>query len=103
MKWTFHKSRKSHRKTHHKASRYKKTYRSFIYISLMTWCIAVSFFIYGYFLVDVAQIPSYTLNEIYKIGLEAGLTIGLLNGILPVGGLVGALLSSFIIVRFSRR
>jgi hypothetical protein len=69
----------------------------------MTWCIAVSFFIYGYFLVDVAQIPSYTLNEIYKIGLEAGLTIGLLNGILPVGGLVGALLSSFIIVRFSRR
>lgn len=80
-----------------------QTYRSRRSIAAMAWTIAMSLFHFGYFVLYITQIPIATLKEIYSIELEDGLTDGLLNGCIPIGGLVGALGSTFFISRYSRR
>jgi MFS family permease len=69
----------------------------------MTWILAASLFNYGYFLVYITQVPTITLQEIYHINLDEGVTESLLNGIMPAGGLLGAIFGLFFIRLFSRR
>jgi hypothetical protein len=69
----------------------------------MAWNIAISLFHFGYYLIYITQIPTDTLKEIYSIDLENGLTEGILNGCVPLGGLFGALGSSFFLEKYSRR
>jgi hypothetical protein len=79
------------------------TYKSKLAIALMAWTLAMSLFHFGYYLIYLTQIPTSTLKAIFNIHLEDGLTEGILNGLVPVGGLFGALGSSFFIAKFSRR
>lgn len=72
-------------------------------IFLMAWTISMSMYHFGYFLLYFNQIPIETLKEIYHIPLGDAISEGIINGCIPIGGLVGALSSSFFISRFSRR
>lgn len=69
----------------------------------MAWNLAVSLFNYGYLLVCVAQIKTATLIDLYQINLGHGLAAGFLSGSFPIGGFFGAILSTMIVNRFSRR
>jgi hypothetical protein len=73
------------------------------YVFFMAWTNAMSLFHYGYTVIYLTQIPTETIKEIYNINLENAATEGLLNGFAPIGGLFGAIASSFLIPRFSRR
>lgn len=79
------------------------TYQSKLRISLIVWNIALSSFYFGYSIVYLGQINTNTLKDVFSIDLSNGTTEGLLNGCIPIGGLFGALSSSFFISRFSRR
>lgn len=82
---------------------HKETFRSKFSISLMVFNIALSSFYFGYIIVYLGQIPIKTLKEIFTIDLDDGTASGVLNGCIPVGALVGALSSSILISKFSRR
>jgi len=65
--------------------------------------IALGSFYFGYSLAYLATIPIETTIKIFNIDLQPSVASGLLNGCIPVGGLLGAMGSSIIISRFSRR
>ncbi len=69
----------------------------------MTWNIALGFFYYGYCLVYLGAIPIVTILATFQTDVAPGIAQGLLNGCIPVGAFLGALSSSLIISRFSRR
>lgn len=79
------------------------TYQSKLKISLIVWNIALSSFYFGYCIVYAGQIKTATLQKIYSISLDVGPTEGILNGCIPIGALFGALSSSILIPKFSRR
>lgn len=54
-------------------------------------------------MVSLNFIPIATLKDIYSIDLDDSVTQGILNACVPVGALFGALSSSFIIAKLSRR
>jgi nitrate reductase gamma subunit len=85
-------------------------HRSTIHISLLVWNTAISFFHYGYYLVylgfnlfHLGAIPIQTILNAYVVDANKEVAQGILNGCIPVGALIGAAGSSFIIRRFSRR
>jgi hypothetical protein len=72
-------------------------------ISIIVLNIALSSFYFGYTIVALGQVPTKTLQEIFDITLSKGTTEGIINGCIPIGALIGALSSSLLISRFSRR
>lgn len=81
----------------------KETFRSKFSISLMVFNIALSSFYFGYIIVYLGQIPIKTIKSLFEIDLDEGTASGILNGCIPVGALFGALSSSILIPKFSRR
>jgi hypothetical protein len=81
----------------------KVTYKSRSQITLIVFNITLSSFYFGYCLVYLGSTPTETYKDIYHITIEDSTTEGLLNGCIPVGALFGALGSSLLISRFSRR
>jgi len=81
----------------------KKTYKSMIKICLIIWNIALSSFYFGYCIVYLGSIEIQTIKQIFGITVGDSVAQGLLNGCIPIGALVGALSSSLLISRFSRR
>lgn len=79
------------------------TYKSKLMITAMTWNITISSFYFGYCMVYLGTINISTLKTIYDISLSNDVASGLLNGCIPIGGLLGAISTSFLIARLSRR
>ena len=65
--------------------------------------ICLSSFYFGYCIVYLGQIDIEVLQKIFNIDLSSGTAAGILNGCIPIGALLGALSSSVLIARFSRR
>jgi hypothetical protein len=65
--------------------------------------ICLSSFYFGYSVVYLGQIDSDALVKIFDIPLTASTASGILNGCIPIGALLGALSSSILIAKFSRR
>ena len=80
-----------------------QTYKSKKYIFLIVVTFALSTVYQGYCLTCIGSIPLDTIVKIYNISVTPSVASGILNGIMPLGALFGALLSSFLISRFSRR
>lgn len=72
-------------------------------ISAIALNISLSFFYFGYVIVYLGSIDVAVLKRIYSIDLSESTASGILNGVIPIGALFGALSSSFFIARFSRR
>ncbi len=70
---------------------------------LITWNISLSSFYFGYSVVYLASIPFPTIASLYDIRINMGVAQGVLNGCIPLGGMIGALLSSKAIAIFSRK
>lgn len=81
----------------------KQTYKSQLKISLIVLNIALSSFYFGYAIVYFGQLNINTIREIFNVDLEETTAKGVLNGCTPVGALIGALASSFLIKKLSRR
>lgn len=79
------------------------TYQSKLKISLMVLNICLSSFYFGYCVVYLGQIDPETLVKIFDIPLTPATASGVLNGCIPIGALLGALSSSVLIAKFSRR
>lgn len=69
----------------------------------MVWNITLASFYFGYGLVYLGTIPVETLMKVYHIDFDKGVTQGILNGCVPIGALCGALMSSIVISKFSRK
>jgi MFS family permease len=80
-----------------------ETYRSFTMVCLMAFSISLSFFYLGYTNIYYSTIPPETISRLYHIDTDVATAEGVLNGVVSIGGLIGCLLSSFIIRNFSRR
>lgn len=65
--------------------------------------IALSSFYFGYCVVYFGQIQIETVRDIVGFDVDLNVAKGLLNGCIPVGALLGALSSSVLINKFSRR
>lgn len=72
-------------------------------ISLIIINITLSSFYFGYTIVSLGSVDIDTLKDVYDITLSDGTASGLLNGCIPIGALIGALSSSIIIAKFSRK
>jgi hypothetical protein len=81
----------------------KRTYKSKGKISLVVLNIALSSFYFGYCIVYFGQLKIEEIKRIFSIDIEDNTAKGVLNGCTPLGALVGALVSSFLIAKFSRR
>jgi hypothetical protein len=80
------------------------TYRSRVKITFMIINIALSSFYFGYCVVYFGQLDTQTMLHIIKYDeLNTSVAKGLLNGCIPVGALIGALSSSFLLKNLSRR
>lgn len=81
-------------------------YRSFGALLANVLVIALGAFYFGYTLAYISTIP--TVEIINKFGIQAYISKassvqGLLSGIIPIGAGIGALLSSVVNKKFSRR
>ncbi len=65
--------------------------------------ISLGSFYFGYCLIYFSQIDTDTVLDIMNYDLDTSIAKGLLNGAIPIGGLLGSLLSSFLIKKLSRR
>jgi hypothetical protein len=79
------------------------TYQSKLKISLIVLNICLSSFYFGYCIVYLGQIDIETIKKVFDIDLSPGTASGVLNGCIPIGALMGALSSSILIAKFSRR
>jgi len=59
--------------------------------------------LFGYVIVYFGQLNIATILKIFNIELDETTAKGVLNGCIPVGALIGALASSFLIKKISRR
>ena len=81
----------------------KLTYKSPLKIKLIVLNICLSSFYFGYSMICFGQIEIDTLKDIFDIELNAGTALGILMGVPSIGGLLGALSTSILITKFSRR
>lgn len=81
----------------------KKTYKSRQQITLIALNITLSSFYFGYCVVYFGQLDIEAILKILSFDIDPNLAKGLLNGCIPIGALFGALSSSFLINKFSRR
>lgn len=80
-------------------AKHKSTYQ----LILISLTIALSSFYFGYTLIYMGAIPFKSIMLIYSITMNEGTAQGILNGCIPIGALFGALGSSLLINRSSRR
>ena len=81
----------------------KQTYRSKLKISLVVLNITLSAFYFGYSIAYFGQLDIATMLNILDFDIDPSTAKGILNGCIPVGGLVGALCSSILIRKLSRK
>lgn len=81
----------------------RKTYKSRAQITLIVLNIALSCFYFGYCIVYFGQIQIEAIRDLIGFDVDLNVAKGLLNGCIPVGALLGALSSSILIKKFSRR
>lgn len=65
--------------------------------------IALSSFYFGYSMVYFGQLNIDTMLDILAFDIDPNVAKGLLNGGITIGGLLGALSSSLLISKLSRR
>ena len=80
-----------------------KTYKSFFALLLRVINLCLGSFYFGYGLAYFGTFKFDTIAEIFGIEGNIETVEGLLQGCIPVGGGIGALSSSIILKRFSRR
>jgi hypothetical protein len=59
--------------------------------------------LHGCFFGHLGSLPIDTIIRVYSVDINKAVAQGLLNGCIPIGALVGAVSSAFIIQRFSRK
>lgn len=79
------------------------TYKSKAQITLIVLNIALSSFYFGYCMVYFGQLNISSILDILSFDMDPNVAKGLLNGCIPVGGLFGALSSSILLNKLSRR
>ena len=80
-----------------------KTYKSKTHITLIIINIALSCFYFGYTKVYFQQLDILTMLSIIGYDLDPNVAKGLMNGAISAGALFGALCSSIMLRRLSRR
>lgn len=70
---------------------------------LMVLNIALSSFYFGYSMVYFGQLDISAILDVLSFSMDPNVAKGLLNGCIPVGGLFGALSSSLLLSKLSRR
>ena len=69
----------------------------------MGFIISISAIMFGYGLTEISTIPITTLVEEYHITFSPSLAQGLLIGLMPFGGIFGAILYKYILAYLRRR
>jgi hypothetical protein len=70
---------------------------------LQIMVVSISSFYFGYALVYLSAIDFLTVLSVYHVTLDRGLAQGMLFACIPIGGVVGAMMSGIFVNRFSRR
>jgi len=78
-------------------------YKSKTKIIMICLNLSLAYFYFGYCLTYLATIPIDTVVLIFPTTIDPPLASGLLNGCIPIGGLMGALASSLILKHLSRK
>ena len=74
------------------------------YYSLAYSCtLSLSNLFFGYTLVYLSAIDFPVIAKIYSIDFDLNFAQGLFQGVLPIGGAVGALSSSYLVTKLSRK
>ena len=68
---------------------------------VMTFCLSSMYF--GYTLVYLSAVNFSVIAKLYSIDFDISLAQGLFQGVLPIGGAIGATLSTKFITMLSRR
>ena len=78
-------------------------YKSFIQILLVVSTVALGGFYFGYALAYMNAVDFDVVISTYKITWDSTTAEGLLNGCIPIGAGIGALITEILIKKFSRR
>lgn len=78
-------------------------FRSFSSILLIISTIALSSFYFGYAMVYLPAIDFQSIYALYNISLSYSVAQGILVACVPIGGGLGAVSSSLLVEKFSRR
>ena len=80
-----------------------EVYRSIPKLAVLVSTICLSPFYFGYTIQYLGTFEFKTIAEIFNINIEINLAQGLLNGIVPIGAAIQALISFLMLKYFSRR
>lgn len=78
-------------------------YRSFMEILAIISTIALSSFYFGYAMVYLPAMDFQAIYSLYNINISYSVAQGILVACVPIGGGLGAVSSSLLIQKFSRR
>jgi predicted MFS family arabinose efflux permease len=78
-------------------------YKSGLEMTLMGFVISMCAIMFGYGLTEISTIPIQTLVDKYHIPMAPSLAQGLLIGIMPFGGIFGAILFKYLLASLRRR
>lgn len=81
----------------------EKTYKSFSKLIRMVLNLCFSSFYFGYALAYLGTFDFENIVPIFSITMDKETAQGLLNGCVPIGAGIGALSSSILLRKFSRR
>ena len=81
----------------------KVRYKSKLLIVLIACNIALSSFYFGYHNNSFGTLKIETMIEIYSIPLVPSTASGVINGIIPLSSIIGAVLTYYFVTRLSRR
>ena len=63
----------------------------------------MSSFYFGYTLIYLSAIDFAVIAQEYSIDFDVNLAQGIMQGIMPIGGTIGALTSTYFVSKLSRR
>lgn len=72
-------------------------------MTLMGFVVSLSAVMFGYGLTEISTIPIHILIEKYDIPIKPSVAQALLIGIMPFGGIFGAILFTFVLEHLRRR
>lgn len=81
----------------------EQTYRSKCRMVLIALNCSLSSFYIGYCLVYMGAMPFETIVNVFGIVMEENAARGMLNGVVMIGAIIGALSSFLLFLNFSRR
>lgn len=81
----------------------KSRVRSYLKLTLMVCNIALSSFYFGYLNNYFSTLSIETMIDVYSIPLKPSSASGVVNGIVPLSSIIGALMSYHLITKMSRR